>query len=87
MLLTTYSFSETEVQSLANQVKEVLLLSLEQEGVLNKPAQELLESYAIIISKKGWLGQCLDRIIGGNPNDMRITLVRVIPMLEKNVES
>ena len=84
MLLTTYNFTEADVQSLANQVKEVLLLSLEREGALNKSAQELLENYAIVVSKKGWLGQYLDRILGGNPNDMRLTLVRVIPMMEKS---
>lgn len=82
MMLTTYNFTETNVQSLANQVKEVLLLSLEREGALSKPAQELLENYAIVVSKKGWLGQCLDRILGGEPNAMRLTLVKIIPMVE-----
>ncbi|GAG01961.1 unnamed protein product, partial [marine sediment metagenome] len=58
-----YSYDVNQLQKFANQVKEVLISYLAQEGVIDDP-QKAKETYAIIISEKGWLGTQISKLVG-----------------------
>ena len=52
-----YSMDIEDMNKNANIVKEALLAALEQDGLLKKPAVEVAEEYAVVISKAGWFGK------------------------------
>ncbi len=61
MTWTVYQYSEPELTSLANQAKEQLLFALSNEGLLKGDPHQIAREYAIVIHKKGWLGQLWDK--------------------------
>jgi len=79
MLISSYNLTETDLQEIANQVKEIVLISLAKEKVLDKPLNQLLENYAVVVHKKGWLGRQMDKLLHpNNPEQMMISVVKVI---------
>ncbi len=56
-MTTMYTHDTEEMLRNANVVKEALLCGLEREGLLKKSAQEIGETYAIVLHKRGWLGK------------------------------
>jgi hypothetical protein len=63
----------------ANVVKEVVLGALEREGLLTKKAEEIAPLYAIVMHKRGWLGQFWDKWFEGVEKDsFRVTFVKIV---------
>lgn len=63
----------------ANIIKEVVLEGLEREGLLKAPAAEVGARYAVILHKKGWLGQFWDKWFTGiNEGSFKISFVKIV---------
>lgn len=63
----------------ANLVKEVVLESLEREGFLKIPAAEIGARYAVILHKKGWLGELWDKWFAGvKEGSFKISFVKIV---------
>ena len=78
----TYSYTETDIQTTANSVKELVINSLVKEGFIDKEKQEeLLSKYAVVVVRKGWLGRTIDKVFYGKDDEkdqMRITFVKLV---------
>lgn len=50
-----YTFTDQDVQLTqnANAIKESLLIALERDGLLKKPATEIAASYVVVIHRQG----------------------------------
>lgn len=89
------SYSDLELTEVANQIKEILLLGLEKEGLIKNSAN-ISANYAIVVAKKNLLGRAVDLITGRKPEDdnlSRLILVKIVaptlgdfkePQKEKN---
>lgn len=66
-----YSLDVEDLTKNANIVKEAVLAALEKDGLLKKPATEIAEEYAIVISKPGWLGKFWKKLHQGNAEDAK----------------
>lgn len=74
-----YGQSLEDLNKHANLVKEVILESLEKEGFLKAPATEIGSRYAVILHKKGWLGQFWDKWFSGiKEGAFKVTFVKII---------
>jgi len=75
-----YTTDAQEINKNANTIKEVVLNGLQREGVITKEkADEIASKYAIVMHKKGWLGQLWDKWFEGIKEDsFRITFVKII---------
>lgn len=63
----------------ANVVKEVVLLALEREGLLLKPAAEIGPLYAVVLHKKGWFGQMWDKWFNATEKDtFKVVMVKIV---------
>lgn len=63
----------------ANVVKEVVLEGLEEEGFLKGSAAEIGARYAVILHKKGWLGQFWDKWFAGiKEGSFKISFVKIV---------
>jgi hypothetical protein len=77
----TYSFTETDVQNNSNVVKEVVVRGLANEGLIDKDKiDEILNKYAVVVVKKGWLGRAIDKIFfkKDEKDAMKLTLVKLV---------
>lgn len=75
-----YTLGSEDMTQNANIIKEVVLSGLENQGFL-KPGQakELGERYAIVMHKKGWLGQLWDKWFEGiKEGSFRISFVKIV---------
>lgn len=73
--------TNTDFQANANMIKELLLDSLEKEGLLNQPASKIKETYAIVVVKKGWLVRTFDKLFGfgtADTSNPHLVLVKVL---------
>ena len=77
----TYSFTETDIQSNSNIVKEVVVRGLANDGFIDKDnVEDILNKYAIVVVRKGWLGKTIDKIFFNKDDKdaMKLTLVKLI---------
>lgn len=77
---TIAMYNDQQLGSVANQVKEITVAALLEQGVIDKVAAELfLEKHAIIIVKKGWLGSTIDKVLNLKTADDKVfQVIRVI---------
>ena len=77
---TLAMYSDQQLGSVANQVKEITVAALLEQGVIDKVAAELfLEKHAIIIVKKGWLGSTIDKVLNLKTADDKVfQVIRVL---------
>ena len=77
---TIAMYNDQQLGSVANQVKEITVGALLEQGVIDKVAAELfLEKHAIIIVKKGWLGSTIDKVLNLKTADDKVfQVIRVI---------
>ena len=61
---STYQLDDGKMQEMANWTKRLILIRLEKDGLLTKPAVEISREYQLVIVKKGWFGQLVDKIFG-----------------------
>lgn len=76
MLVT--NLTDEQQTANANLVKDILLFSLEKEGLLTKPAQEITESYAIVLHRKGFFGTIIDKLFNFEDKGLKITIVKLV---------
>lgn len=55
--MQTYEVTTEDLTKTANSVKECLLHALERDGLLTKKAEEICQTYAVVVSKPGWFGR------------------------------
>jgi hypothetical protein len=77
MKTTVALMTDAELFTFANVVKEGLLKALESEGLITN-SEAICADYAVIISRKGWLGRIIDRVWGGDENTIHIRVVKLI---------
>jgi hypothetical protein len=78
--LKIYNVSELEMQKTANCVKDVLLRTLEHEGLLTDTAEKIAGDYIVVIQNKGFFGQLFDKVRGVKDTDDNL-LFRVVRII------
>jgi hypothetical protein len=81
MQLETYTMDAATFMQQANQVKEALIEAMERDGLLTKPATEIMINYAIVITKPGWLGSFFKNMLhsdGAKLQNLRIDVVKAV---------
>lgn len=75
-----YELTREGLTEIANAVKENLLAAMEREKLLTKPASEICEDYAVLITKPGLLGKMFRWIKGEDPpkNGIMVSIMRKI---------
>lgn len=64
-----------------NMVKEALFDALVKENMMKQEvADALKENYAVIVTRKNWLGRFIDRVLYGenSKEDAKIVVVRIV---------
>ena len=76
---TLAMYNDQQLGSVANQVKEITVAALLEQGVIDKVAADLfLEQYAIVIVTKGWLGTAIDKVLNfKKPDDKKFQLMKI----------
>lgn len=64
MNIKTYELTAGGLMKTSNQVKEILLDSLERDGLLKESAEWIAQRYTIVVTEKGWLGKAFDALLG-----------------------
>ncbi len=77
MTYTYYQLDEFDLTNHANMVKELLFTVLQKDGVIDDWEKES-EKYAVILVKKGWFGQVLDRVW----NTSKVAKFQVVRVIE-----
>lgn len=62
--LTLHQLTDTDIQEIANTVKDALLETLELNGHLNGTAEDLGGRYVVTVMKQGWFGKLFDKFAG-----------------------
>jgi len=77
---TVAMYDDHELGSVANQIKELTVNVLKEQGTIDPVAADLfLEQHAIIVVKKGWLGTTIDQILNLKTADDKVfQVVRVV---------
>jgi len=72
------SMTDDDLTANSNTIKEIIVNLLEEEGLLTKSAQEINETYAVIIHRRGFFGKIIDKMLGVEGDKQKITLVKVL---------
>lgn len=83
MNISYCNLSTEELQGEFNKVKEIVLLGLEKEGLLNGKYEDVAEKYAVVIHKNGGIGSMIKKLIermGGKKKsqEANITFVKLV---------
>jgi len=74
-----YTQDAEDVNKHANLIKEVILESLEREGLLKGSAAEVGSRYAVMLHKKGWLGELWDKWFSGiKEGNFKVSFVKIV---------
>ena len=74
-----YTLDVDDMQKNANIIKECVLVGLEREGLLKGAAADIGTRYAVVLHKKGWFGQFLEKLFDGiKEGSFKITFVKII---------
>ena len=76
--MTIMQVTYSELQEYLNGGVTTALRALEDEGLLKKPAAEILKEYAIVVQKKGCLGKVLEVIFKTEDNSFRMHYVKIV---------
>lgn len=69
--------TETDLTKICNQSKELFVSAMVNNGFLTKEqGKEIKENYAIIVKKKGWLGEMWDKVRGAEEDGMQLAVVK-----------
>lgn len=72
------SMTDEQLTGNANQIKEVIVDFLGREGLLTKTPQEINETYAVVLHRRGFFGKVIDKMMGLEGDRLVITLVKVV---------
>lgn len=73
-----YTLDVTDLTTNANKIKEEVLLALERDGLLKKPAAEICTSYAVTMNEPGWFGRLFRKVIGEKEGSLTIRVMREV---------
>lgn len=62
----------------ANQIKEIVICSLEREGLLNRPSKEICDNYIISLGKPSIFGNAMKFVLGGKDDSHRFIFSKVV---------
>lgn len=72
------SMTDEQLTANSNQIKEVIVDFLGKEGLLTKTAEEINQTYAVVLHRRGFFGKVIDKLIGVEGDRLVITLVKVV---------
>jgi hypothetical protein len=72
------SMTDEQLPTNANQIKEVIVDFLGKQGLLTKTAEEINQTYALVLHRRGFFGKVIDKLIGVEGDRLVITLVKVV---------
>lgn len=76
---TIFTMDINSLTQQANVIKEVLLLSLEKDEILEPGrAKELCERYAVVLEKPGLFGKLFRKIENADPKEHYYRVVKVV---------
>ena len=70
-------YSESQLLEFINQGKELLLTSLEKDGVIEN-ADKLKSDYVIVLTRQGWFGKVWDKFMNVEDGNIYITVLKTI---------
>jgi hypothetical protein len=81
--LHTYTFTESDLTGLANQVKEVVITGLVQEGFIDGDPEEIAATYAVVTFRDNILGRFWNKLRGlKEKEEARMCFVKAVDPLE-----
>lgn len=87
--MKVYSLTVEEVTRDMNQAKEIFLVALEREGIIEKGMTVTIAgNYSIVISEKGFFGSVWDRVCGRkkDENGLQIDVVKRVDLTDKAIK-
>lgn len=69
MQLKLYKFTETELQTMANEIKDMLLQRLEKAKLLKESMDYIGAKYVFVLHEKGWLGRIFEKYFNRENNE------------------
>lgn len=76
--LKMYSMTSEDLTQDINNAVAVFLSALETDGLLTKPAIDILGEYAVVVCQKGFFGKVIDKLRGMEDNNTYFRVVRVV---------
>lgn len=76
--MKTYPMDVGDLTANSNAVKDQLLMMLEKEGLLKKPAAEIAASYAIVVAETGWFGKLFHKAKAEDKPSLRIYIMKEV---------
>ncbi len=76
---TVSMYDDHDLGCSANQIKELVVHTMTNQGMITKSvAEEFLSRYAVIVVKKGWLGLTMDKVLGlKEPDDKLYQIIEI----------
>ena len=90
--MMAYTFTESDLTEICNQAKEILVESMAVNGfITDDQCDEINQTYAIVVKRKGWFGKMWDKLHGADENSVQIAVVKCaiatkIPHEEENLD-
>ena len=81
-----YQLTIQDLQHNVNTSMETVIRGLEQEGLLKKPANEILGKYVVIVYTRGCLGRLWDKILKKGNSNTYFTFAKTIAVPEEDHE-
>lgn len=73
-----YTYTEPELTSFANQIKDFLVVALAKEEVIEADPEAVAATYAIVVVKGSRLGKLWNKARGIEDNGIRIAVVKCL---------
>lgn len=83
--MNVYTFSSEQLTRISNQVKELTIALLHNEGHLepNADLAEIAASYTIVLAERGVLGKLWDRLRGNETDGLRFNVLKTVEPREE----
>lgn len=78
MNMKSYPMELDDLTRNGNQIKEQLLKSLEREGLLLKPAEEISAKYAVVVSEPTWFGNLFAKLKKDEKPVLRVYIMKEV---------
>jgi hypothetical protein len=67
--MKAYTYTEFDLQEFANQIKDLLIIHFENDGLLTFAAEEVGKKYVVCLSRKNLFGKFFEKISGRKTDD------------------
>lgn len=71
------SMTDEQLTANANQIKEVIIETLGKKGLLTKTAEEINQTYAVVLHRRGFFGRVIDKMLGVEGDRLVISVVKI----------